>query len=123
MHWRHCLIVLKRSILDAASRVSTITDRDGREQVFHYDNADRLTATTWLSAGSATVNLLTYTYDNNGNQLTASDYSGTYTNSYDAQNRLTAQTDPFGLTLTYSYDAASNITKRTDSASGVLTNV
>ncbi len=108
---------------DAASRVSTTTDADGREQVFHYDNADRLTATTWLSSAGVTVNLLTYTYDNNGNELTAADYSGTYTNSYDAQNRLTAQTDPLGQTLTYAYDAASNVTLRTDSLGGVLTYV
>ena len=69
------------------------------------------------------MNLLTFTYDNNGNQLTAADYAGTYTNSYDALNRLTAQTDPLGLALTYQYDAASNVTLRTDSKGGVLTYV
>ena len=106
---------------DAASRASTVTDADGREQVFHYDAADRLTGVTWLSAAGATVNLLTYTYDHDGNELTAADYSGTYTNGYDAQNRLTAQTDPLGLTLTYQYDAASRVTQRADSAGGVLT--
>jgi YD repeat-containing protein len=55
---------------DAAGRTSTLTDRDGRKQVFHYDNADRLTAVTWLSAAGPTVNVLTCTYDANGNQLT-----------------------------------------------------
>ena len=108
---------------DAASRVSTVTDADGREQVFHYDADNRLTAATWLSSAGVTVNLLTYTYDNNGNQLTAADYSGTYTNGYDAQNRLTSQTDPLGLTLTYAYDAASRLTQRADSLGGVLTYV
>jgi len=105
---------------DAAGQTSTITDADGREQVFHYDSDGRTTAETWLASG-ATVNLLTYTYDNNGNQLTASDYSGTYSNSYDAQDRLTAQTDPLGLTLTYSYDASGDVTQRADSLGGVLT--
>jgi RHS repeat-associated protein len=108
---------------DAASRGSTATDRDGRQQVFHYDNADRLTAVTWLSAAGATVNLLTYSYDANGNQLTAADYSGTYTNAYDGQDRLTSQTNPFGLTLTYQYDAQSRRTQRSDSLGGVLTYV
>ncbi|HVS34951.1 MAG TPA: RHS repeat-associated core domain-containing protein, partial [Gemmataceae bacterium] len=105
---------------DAAGNVSTITDADGREQVFHYDSDGQLTAETWLASG-ATVNLLTYTYDAAGDQLTAADYSGTYTNSYDADDRLTAQTDPLGLTLTYQYDAAGRITQRFDSLGGVLT--
>jgi YD repeat-containing protein len=105
---------------DAAGRVSTITDADGREQVYAYDAADRLTGVTWLSSGGATVNQLTYTYDNNGNQLTATDNSGTYTNAYDAQNRLISQTNPSELTLTYSYDAAGRMTQRADSLGGVL---
>ena len=47
--------------------------------------------------------------------------AATYTNGYDAQNRLTSQTDPLGLTLTYQYDAAGDVTQRADSAGGVLT--
>ena len=108
---------------DSASRVSTVTDADGREQVFHYDAADRLTAATWLAYGGATVNLQTFTYDNDNNQLTAADYSGTYTNGYDAQDRLTSQTDPLGLTLTYQYDTGGRVTQRADSLGGVLTYV
>jgi RHS repeat-associated protein len=104
---------------DAAGRTSTITDADGRQQVFAYDAANRVTGVTWLSSG-ATVNQLTYTYDPNGNQLTATDNSGTYTNVYDAQNRLTSQTNPSELTLTYSYDAAGRMTQRADSLGGVL---
>ena len=86
---------------DAAGNVSTMTDADNREQVFHYDADNRLTAATWLSSTGMTVNLLTYTYDHDSNQLTAADASGTYSNGYDAQDRLTSQTDPLGLTLTY----------------------
>jgi RHS repeat-associated protein len=108
---------------DAAGNVSTITDRDSRQLVFHYDNANRLTAETWLSSGGVTVNLLTYTYDSNNNLLTAADYNGTITSSYDALNRLTAQTDVFGLALTYSYDSANRVTQRTDAKGGVLTYV
>jgi RHS repeat-associated protein len=108
---------------DAAGNVSTITDRDGRQQVFHYDTANRLTGATWLSSGGVTVNLLTYTYDSNNNQLTAADFHGAVTSAYDALNRLTAQTDVFGLALTYSYDASSRVTLRSDSKGGVLTYV
>ena len=98
-------------------------DADRREQVFHYDNADRLTAATWLAYGGATVNLQTFTYDNDNNQLTAADYSGTYTNGYDAQDRLTSQTDPLGLTLTYQYDKGGRVTQCADSLGGALTYV
>jgi RHS repeat-associated protein len=91
--------------------------------VFHYDNADRVTAATWLSNAGVTVNLLTYTYDNNSNQLTAADYAGTVTTGYDALNRVTSQTDVFGLTLTYQYDTANRVTQRSDSKGGVLTYV
>jgi RHS repeat-associated protein len=108
---------------DAAGNVSTVTDRDGRQQVFHYDSANRQTGTAWLSSGGVTVNLLTYTYDNNNNQLTAADYNGTVTSAYDALDRLTAQTDVFGLALTYSYDSSSRVTQRSDSKGGVLTYV
>jgi len=51
---------------------------------------------------------LTFTYDNNGNQLTAADGAGTYTLSYDALNRVTVVNEPFSQTLTFTYDARSN---------------
>jgi RHS repeat-associated protein len=65
----------------------------------------------------------TFTYDAAGNQLTAADYNGTYTSSYDAQNRLTEQTDPFGVALTYAYDAAGRQTTVQDSLGGTTTSV
>jgi RHS repeat-associated protein len=105
---------------DAAGRVATITDADHRRQVFTYDAADRVTGVTWLSSTGATVNQLFYTYDANGNVLTAGDDNGTYVNTYDAQNRLATQTDPLGLTLAYAYDAAGRVIQREDSLGGVL---
>jgi RHS repeat-associated protein len=105
---------------DAAGRVSSITDADGRVRVFAYDAADRRTGETWISTGNATVNQLSYTYDANGNLLTASDNSGTYTNVYDSQNRLISQTNPQGMTLAYQYDAAGRVIQRADSFGGVL---
>ena len=65
----------------------------------------------------------TFTYDNASNQLTAADYSGTYTNAYDALNRMTSQTDPFGVALTYAYDATSRQTTLQDSLGGTTTSV
>jgi RHS repeat-associated protein len=108
---------------DAASRVTSVTDRLGRVMTYAYDAANRLTASTWKAAGGSTANVQTFTYDANGNQLTAADYSGTYTNSYDVLNRLTAQTDPFSVALTFAYDAANRLTTLQDSLSGTTTSV
>jgi RHS repeat-associated protein len=108
---------------DAAGRVTSVTDRDGRLVQYSYDNADRVTSSVWKSAAGATVNLLTYTYDNNDNLLTAKDYNGAVTYSYDELNRVKSYTNVFGQVLTYSYDADGNVTKRQDSLGGVLTSV
>jgi hypothetical protein len=65
----------------SASRWSRSSGGAGQ---YNYDNGDRVTSAVWKSAAGATVNLLTYTYDNNDNLLTAKDGSGTvtYTNVF-----------------------------------------
>jgi RHS repeat-associated protein len=109
---------------DAASRVTSQTDRLGRVMTYAYDNADRLTAETWLATGGTIVqNTQRFSYDNDGNTLTAADNVGTYTFGYDALNRLTSQTDVFGVSLTFSYDSANNRTLVQDSLGGTLTSV
>jgi YD repeat-containing protein len=60
---------------DAASRETSTTDRNGNVINYSYDNANRQTGQTWIVSGS-TVNLLTFTYDKAGNQLTAANYAG-----------------------------------------------
>src|SRR5262249_54475186 len=59
--------------------------------------------------------------DADGNLLTASDDSGTYTRTYDALDRLATQTDLWNLTLTFGYDAASDRTSVQDSLGGLTT--
>src|SRR5262249_55721935 len=108
---------------DAASRMTGMTDQLGRVMTYAYDAANRVTGSTWKAVGGSTVNVQTFTYDANGNQLTAADYSSTYTNGYDVLNRLTAQTNPFGVALTYAYDAANGRTTAQDSLSGITTSV
>jgi YD repeat-containing protein len=105
---------------DAAGRQTSTTDRDGRRRDFTYDNDNRLTLEAWVASGS-TVNLLTYSYDNNANRLTAANYSGAYTMTYDARDRVATIQEPFGLSLTYSYDGANNRTVVQDSLNGVTT--
>jgi RHS repeat-associated protein len=109
---------------DAASRLTSQTDRLGRTITYAYDNANRKTAETWLATGGTIVlNTQRWTYDNNGNVLTAADTVGTLTLGYDALNRLTSQTDVFGLTLTFAYDSANRRTSVQDSLVGTLTSV
>ncbi len=71
----------------------------------------------------AMSDVFTYTYDADGNKLTASDFSGTYTMTYDALDRVISTEDPFGLTLTYTYDADGNRIETQDSLGGVTTYV
>jgi RHS repeat-associated protein len=99
---------------DDAGRVTQIVDRDGRTRTYGYDNLNRLTSDS--ATGS-------YTYDNGGNLLTASNTVGTITDSYDVLGRLTSAMDVFGLNLTYKYDNADRVTEVDDSKNGVLTRV
>src|SRR5437667_4925055 len=103
--------------------MTSTTDQLGRRRDFNYDDANRLLTETWLSTNGTTVNILTYSYDPAGNELTAADQNGTYTMSYDGLNRATRVQEPFGASLTYSYDASSNRTGVQDSFGGVTTSV
>jgi RHS repeat-associated protein len=107
---------------DRDSRLISSTDRDGRLISYAYDGDSRLLGETWQSGGS-TVNTLTYSYDNNGNMLTAANNAGTVTMTYDRLDRLATQQGPFGVLVTSTYDAAGNRTLLQDSFGGVLTSV
>ena len=52
---------------------------------------------------------------------TASNSNGTYSFSYDRDNRLTHVSEPFGVTLTYAYDGDGNQTQVIDSFGGTET--
>src|SRR5437588_12780150 len=73
---------------DLANRPTSTTDRDGRRIDNTYDADNRLTQANWVISGS-TVNTLTYSYDANGNMLTAVNNAGAYTMTYDVLNRVT----------------------------------
>jgi RHS repeat-associated protein len=108
---------------DLAGRLVSSTDRDGRRKDFTYDGAGRVLSATWYAAdGTTVVNARTYTYDRDGNLLTASDNGGTYSFTYDG-NRVRTQTDAFGLTLTFTYDPAGNRTLVQDSLGGQVQSV
>ncbi len=106
---------------DAAGRATSTTDADGRLIQYSYDADDRLTGEVWKSSAGATVNVQTFTYDNDANLLTAADDSGTVTYTYDSQNRVQSTTGVWGVTLTYTYNGNGEVTQRTDSLGGTLT--
>ena len=86
---------------------------------YAYDGG-RLTTETQYNADGSVNDVLTWTYDADGNMLTATDNAGTVTMTYDG-NRLVTRTDPFGLTITYGYDDAGNVISEADSLGGLTT--
>src|SRR5262249_36543441 len=106
---------------DAIRRETSATDRNGRRRAWSYDNDNRVLTETWFDTNGITVNTLTFTYDANGNQLTAANNAGAYAMAYDQLNRVTVTQEPFGVTLTATYDHASRRTLLKDSFSGVIT--
>jgi RHS repeat-associated protein len=110
-------------VYDALDRLISTTDALGRVTTFAYDADGRLVGKTWHDSGGAVSDVFTYTYDADGDQLTATDSSGTYTMTYDAMDRLSSSEDLFGLTRTYAYDANGNRIETRDSLGGVTTYV
>jgi RHS repeat-associated protein len=107
---------------DADGRMTTTTDRDSRRQALVYDDDGRLLTDTWYPVGSNTaVDTLTYSYDADGNMLSAGNNLASYSLSYDSDGRVISVTEPFGVGLTFAYDPAGNRTQVTDSFGGVET--
>ena len=62
---------------------------------------------------------VSYTYDADGRQLTATTPSGTTHYAYDARGNPVSVTDPTEAMVTLSYDAADRLTAQTDADGGV----
>jgi len=86
-------------------RVSQVTDNSGRVVSYTYDLSGRLTTVT-DSAGSVT----TYTYDASHRMLTIRDARNItfLTNQYDANGRVTQQTQADGTTYLFAYTLDGN---------------
>ena len=65
-----------------------------------------------------TANASAFTYDANGNLTTKIDASGSWTYTWDYENRLTQASLSGGVTVDYSYDALGRRIQRSSSASG-----
>ena len=73
-----------------------------------------------VQRGGSLTDTETFSYDEDGNVLTASNNNGAtvLTYSYDALNRVATYEDPFGITLTYTYDGDDNPIEVDDSLGG-----
>ncbi|WP_278244411.1 RHS repeat-associated core domain-containing protein [Clostridium sp. BNL1100] len=78
--------------------METKTDRNGKQTVYSYDIHGRLTR---KAIGEAAIG---YSYDNNDNQLTITDKTGTTARTYDEENRVITKKAPGFGTTTYTYD-------------------
>ncbi|MFZ0061414.1 MAG: RHS repeat-associated core domain-containing protein, partial [Pyrinomonadaceae bacterium] len=131
--------------LNAVNNITQTIDSAGTHN-YTYDTRDRLTAATHANQtnesytfddlGNRTssqqgssysyqpfnrlvaANGTSFGYDTNGNQSSKSDTSGTWTYSWDYENRL-KQASKSGVTVSFSYDALGQRIQRTSSASGI----
>jgi RHS repeat-associated protein len=110
-------------LYNADGQVLTQTDRDGRVQNFAYNGLGELITHTQYNAAGQLADVATFTYDDDGNTLTASNYAGTYTFSYDDEGEVDSQTDPNGITLTYTRDDDGRVTLVSDSLGGQIASV
>lgn len=86
--------------------VKTRTSPNGDLTTFQYDSANRLNT---INYPDTTQNVEVLNRDANGNIKSLKGKNGTSTFVYDALNRLTSYTDPFGKTVSYTYDAAGRL--------------
>ncbi|MGE5566052.1 MAG: Ig-like domain-containing protein, partial [Parcubacteria group bacterium] len=100
---------------DTSNRVTTITDPQGQLTKLTYDAKGQLTRLELPAADAgAATQVFTYTYNTNGDVLTAKDASGkTTTYTYDANGNLTKSQDGAGNAVTYTYDANNQLLTET----------
>ncbi|MFF3377886.1 RHS repeat-associated core domain-containing protein [Streptomyces sp. NPDC002680] len=105
---------------DGLGRPTETTDATNRRTTTTYDALGNTTAATDYGTGSTVLRTVTAEFDADGNRTVAvSPQTGARTTyAYDAQGRLTTQTEPVSatgsITTAFGYDAAGNRTRLTD---------
>jgi len=94
---------------------TTITDQQGQATTLTYDSNKQLTQITLPAAQSgATAQTLSFTYNANGDVLTATDGSGNVTTyQYDANGNATLVLDQAGNTISRIYDSTNHLLTET----------
>ena len=91
-------------VYDAVGNQLALTDALGFTTSMSYDPANRLTLIDYPDPDAD----VTFSYDAAGNRTLMQDGVGATAWAYDARQRPTAVTDPFGDTVGYVYDAVGN---------------
>jgi RHS repeat-associated protein len=108
---------------DGDDNLLSQSNPNGTSINYTYNDLGEVLTETDYNANGTVQDSKVFTYDANGNLLTAGNGYGSYTMTYDGDGRLQTRTDPFGLTLTYGYDANNNVTSISDSLGGQTTYV
>lgn len=113
---------------DAVDRLTSATHPGQTTESYTYDPLGNRTASHYSTSYSyqsfnkvVTIGTNSYAYDSNGNLTQKIDSTGTWTYTWDYENRLKQVTRPDSTTITYKYDALGRRVQRTPS-SGVSTN-
>lgn len=113
---------------DAADRLTSVQNPSQTTESYTYDAVGNRTASHQSSSYSyqpfnkvVIIGSNSYSYDSNGNLTLKIDNSGTWTYTWDYENRLKQVTRPDSTTISYKYDALGRRVQRTPS-SGVSTN-
>lgn len=108
---------------DAAGQLVSVVDRNGRQRTFTYNHLGERATETWLDGQGAPVRTLTWTYDDAGRLIQASDPDSTYTYTYDVSGQVLS-VDNAGtpgvpnVVLNYSYNYAGQVTSLWDNLGG-----
>jgi RHS repeat-associated protein len=110
---------------DLVGNVTETVDPDGHEIQYGYNGDNEVTTETWVNPGGGSYNVVTYTYNGDGELAAVSDNNSAYQYTYNAEGEVTSQGDVGSpnlptVTLTYSYDPAGNETALSDSMGGVV---
>jgi RHS repeat-associated protein len=104
---------------DNANQLTSVTDRNGRQTTYSYDQVGNKTGETWVGGSY----IATYGYDSANRLTVEQDTFSKYTLGYDNASRLTS-VDNLGtpnmprVLLTYGYDNFSNRTSIQDNSGG-----
>jgi RHS repeat-associated protein len=110
---------------DPIDRLTAATHPNQPNESYTYDDVGNRVASHQGSSYTyqafnrlVSANGTTFGYDTNGNQISKTEANGSWTYTWDYENRLKQASLAVGVTVNYSYDALDRCIQRTSSSSG-----